>query len=117
MPLSFARFPLAVHPSGILAKDGQLYVIVSGISTAIFSIAPTLAVNLSTVGGTGIGMRWAAVLWIYGRVITFSGDLESIVIVTHIVNASTPDGIPDLKFRNIGIWEYSRSEPSGNIGI
>ena len=35
MPLAFARFPLAIHSSGILGRDGQLYVTVTGQSTVI----------------------------------------------------------------------------------
>jgi hypothetical protein len=88
MPLSFARFPLAVHPSGVLAKDGQLYVIVTGSSTAILAIAPALAADLATVGGHGIGVRWAAIVWALGRVYAFAADVDSMTVANYIANAA-----------------------------
>ena len=57
MPLSLTRFPMRIHPSGILGSDGRLYVTVTGASTIVISMAPTLAVDLSSVGGHGVGVQ------------------------------------------------------------
>ena len=95
MPLSLARFPQAVHRSTYLGTDGRLYVSASGASTAILTIAPTLSINLATVGGKGVGLQWAAIVWMLGRVFVFSRDVQSLAIVRHIVNASFLGGLLD----------------------
>jgi hypothetical protein len=88
MPLAFARFPLAIHPSGILAKDGQLYATVTGSATAIVTMSPTIVVDLKLVGGHGIGVRWAAILWILGRTFTFAVSVDSLSLAPYIVSVT-----------------------------
>jgi len=96
MPLAFARFPLSIHPSGLLARDGQLYVTVTGPSIAIHHLAPTLTIELATVGGAGVGMRWAAVVWMLGRSYRYADDMATIPLARFIVSATRLGEMLDL---------------------
>ena len=97
MPLALARFPHDVHPSGFIGTDGRLYVTLAGVSTTLASLAPSLVVSLSTVGGVGHahGVQLAAVVWILGRAIVFGADIHSLHVANYIVDVDWLGGVLD----------------------
>ena len=95
MPLAFAQFRAAVDRSKFMGSDGRLYFIVSGESAAIHTIAPTLSIDLATVGGTGRGIQYGAVVWILGRSISFSEGIGPLVVIKFIVSATFLGGLLD----------------------
>ena len=100
MPLAFARFPSnpQTNPSGLLGTDGQLYVLTSGESSALHTLTPELTTNLEAMGG-GLGsrgIRWAAIIWLLGRVVTYSPEMARQIIENFIIAPAKLGQITDL---------------------
>ena len=100
MPLAFARFPVnaLTNPSGLLGTDGQIYVITSGESSALHTLTPELTTSLEAKGGGrgARGIRWAAIIWLLGRVVTYSPEFARLIIESTIIGSTKLGEITDL---------------------
>jgi len=100
MPLAFARFPVnaLTNPSGLLGTDGQIYVITSGESSALHTLTPELTTSLEAKGGGrgARGIRWAAIIWLLGRVVTYSPEFARLIIESSIIGSTKLGEITDL---------------------
>ena len=100
MPLAFARFTSnpQTNPTGLLGTDGQLYVLTSGESAALDTLTPELTTSLEAVGGGkgARGIRWAAIIWLLGRVVTYSPEMARQIIENFIIAPAKLGQITDL---------------------
>ena len=100
MPLAFARFTSnpQTNPTGLLGTDGQLYVLTSGESAALDTLTPELTTSLEAVGGGkgARGIRWAAIIWLLGRVVTYSPEMAQQIIENFIIAPAKLGQITDL---------------------
>ena len=98
MPAAFARWPLgADNPTGNLALDGNLYVVLNGAAAAFFlDAAPKIVVTLSRQGGAGQGVALNDLLHALGRTCSLSPALGEQLLVRYILGPAKCGQMLDL---------------------
>lgn len=102
MPASFARFQISeANPTGVVGKDGSLYVVLSGSAALLIQVTPGLLSPLAPLGSTGGGVWLPHMLDALGLVITFGDDVLQSVLVEHVMTATRLGQIIDILMETV----------------